>query len=94
MIEVEGQATDILQSKLGLKMELENLQKKALEEKPVPIIEDNSLELAKVGLHFTFSNIEFVKNNYLMFYFIILFILVKRTSSGGKAGTCCREGTF
>ena len=51
MIEVEGQATDILQSKLGLKMELENLQKKALEEKPVPIIEDNSLELAKVGLH-------------------------------------------
>ena len=48
--QVEGQATDILQSKLGLKMELENLQKKAMEEKPVIISEDNSLELAKVGL--------------------------------------------
>merc|ERR1711953_1131364 len=46
---VEGQATDILQSKLGLKMELENLQKKALEEKPVPIIEDNSMEMEKLS---------------------------------------------
>ena len=49
---MEGQATDILQSKLGLKMELENLQKKAMEEKPVIISEDNSLELAKVDMNY------------------------------------------
>ena len=45
---VEGQATDILQSKLGLKMELENLQKKALDETPLVIKEDNSMEMEKV----------------------------------------------
>ena len=45
---VEGQATDILQSKLGLKMELENLQKKALDERPLVITEDNSMEMEKV----------------------------------------------
>ena len=45
---VEGQATDILQSKLGLKMELENLQKKAMDETPLVIKEDNSMEMEKV----------------------------------------------
>ena len=45
---VEGQATDILQSKLGLKMELENLQKKAMDETPLIIKEDNSMEMEKV----------------------------------------------
>ena len=45
---VEGQATDILQSKLGLKMELENLQKKAMDETPLVIKEDNSIEMEKV----------------------------------------------
>ena len=46
--QVEGQATDILQSKLGLKMELENLQKKAMDETPLVIKEDNSMEMEKV----------------------------------------------
>ena len=45
---VEGQATDILQSKLGLKMELENLQKKALDQTPLVVKEDNSMEMEKV----------------------------------------------
>jgi len=46
---VEGQATDILQSKLGLKMELENLQKKAMDETPLVIKEDNSMEMEKLS---------------------------------------------
>ena len=45
---VEGQATDILQSKLGLKMELENLQKKAMDEAPLVIKQDNSMGMEKV----------------------------------------------
>ena len=47
-LKVEGQATDILQSKLGLKMELENLQKKAMDEAPLVIKQDNSMEMEKV----------------------------------------------
>ena len=46
---VEGQATEILESKLGLKMELETLQKKIEEEKPTVVVEDNSEELAKLN---------------------------------------------
>ena len=46
---VEGQATEILESKLGLKMELEALQKKIEEEKPTVVVEDNSEELAKLN---------------------------------------------
>ena len=47
-LKVEGQATDILQSKLGLKMELENLQKKAMDQTPLVVKEDNSMEMEKV----------------------------------------------
>ena len=46
---VEGQATEILESKLGLKMELETLRKKIEEEKPTVVVEDNSEELAKLN---------------------------------------------
>ena len=50
-MQVESQATEILESKLGLKMELENLQKQFDDEKvkdPQVIVEDNSEELKKV----------------------------------------------
>ena len=50
-MQVESQATEILESKLGLKMELENLQKQFDDEKvkdPQVIVEDNSEELEKV----------------------------------------------
>ena len=46
-IQVEGQATEILESKLGLKKELETLQMKVGEKSSTTVV-DNSEELAKV----------------------------------------------
>ena len=58
---VEGQATEILDSKLGLKMELDNLQKKIEEEKPTAIVvEDNSEELAKLNEKVVAANEELI----------------------------------
>ena len=83
---MEGQATDILQSKLGLKMELENLQKKAMEEKPVIITEDNSLELAKVDMNYGLLR--------WSCYFKVYFCLVEPRGPGGEKGVSCRKRTF
>ena len=52
--QVEGQATEILESKLGLKLELEKIEKQVKSEVPAPVIQNNSEELAKVSL-FLFS---------------------------------------
>ena len=49
---MEGQATEILESKLGLKKELESLQRKVADEKPTVVVEDNTQELAKVQILF------------------------------------------
>ena len=49
---MEGQATEILESKLGLKKELESLQTKLADEKPNVVVEDNTQELAKVQILF------------------------------------------
>ena len=49
---MEGQATEILESKLGLKKELESLQRKMADEKPTVVVEDNTQELAKVQILF------------------------------------------
>ena len=49
---MEGQATEILESKLGLKKELESLQRKMTDEKPTVVVEDNTQELAKVQILF------------------------------------------
>ena len=49
---MEGQATEILESKLGLKKELESLQRKVVDEKPTVVVEDNTQELAKVQIFF------------------------------------------
>ena len=51
---MEGQATEILESKLGLKKELESLQRKVADEKPTVVVEDNTQELAKVQILFYF----------------------------------------
>ena len=51
---MEGQATEILESKLGLKKELESLQRKMADEKPTVVVEDNTQELAKVQILFYF----------------------------------------
>ena len=54
-LQVESQATEILESKLGLKMELEKLQKSFDDEKvkePQVVVEDNSEELDKVKQSF------------------------------------------
>ena len=51
---MEGQATEILESKLGLKKELESLQRKMTDEKPTVVVEDNTQELAKVQILFYF----------------------------------------
>ena len=83
---MEGQATDILQSKLGLKMELENLQKKAMEEKPVIISDDNSLELAKVDMNYGLLQ--------WSCYFKVYFCLVEPRGPGGEKGVSCRKRTF
>ena len=56
-------------------MELENLQKKAMEEKPVIISEDNSLELAKVDMNYGLLQ--------WSCYFKVYFCLVERRGSGG-----------
>ena len=51
---MECQATEILESKLGLKKELESLQRKMADEKPTVVVEDNTQELAKVQILFYF----------------------------------------
>ena len=51
---MEGQATEILESKLGLKKELESLQRRVADEKPTVVVEDNTQELAKVQILFYF----------------------------------------
>ena len=57
---VEGQATEILESKLGLKSELETLRKKIEEEKPKIVVEDNSEELAKLNEKVVAANEELI----------------------------------